>query len=147
MKYKSTILAACFLVGGTAISNAQDIYANDVPAAVKSSFQKAFPRATDVEWELKGSNYEVEFDMRTTDYKALYTPAGKTVFVEKDIPVRQLPAVVSKNVKAKYPQGRIDDADQINTGGKITYKIDIDGRPDVNAWYTADGKFIREVLD
>jgi uncharacterized membrane protein YkoI len=147
MNFKSTILAACFLVGGAAISNAQDISPKDVPAAVKSAFQKAYPRATDIEWEIKNVNYEVEFDIGSADYKVLYTPAGKTVFVERDIALRQLPASIAKNIKSKYPQGRIDDVDQINTGGKITYKIDIDGTPDVNVWYSADGKFIREVID
>lgn len=147
MNYRSTILAACFVVGACSISNAQDIDKKDVPAAVKSAFQKAYPKATDVEWELKNSNYEVEFDIARADYKALYTPTGKTIFVEKDMSVRQLPAAIAKSIKSKYPKGRIDDVDQINTGGKVTYKIDIEGTPDVNVWYAADGRFIKEVAD
>jgi hypothetical protein len=35
--------------------------------------------------------------------------------------VRQLPATIAKSIKSKYPKGTIDDVDQINTGGKITY--------------------------
>jgi hypothetical protein len=147
MNYKSTILAAFFLIGGIASSNAQDIDKKNVPAAVKAAFSKAYPKARDVDWKVEGSNYKADFDLAKTDHKAVYTATGKTISFEKDIPVTQLPSVIVKNIKTKYPQGRIDDVDWINTGGKITYKIDIEGTPDVNVWYGADGKFIKEIAD
>ncbi|QPH40662.1 PepSY-like domain-containing protein [Pedobacter endophyticus] len=147
MKNKGTFLAAFLLLAGIASSNAQDIDKNKVPAAVKSAFMKAYPKATDVDWEMKGSNYEADFDLAKVDYKATYTSAGKAISFEKDIPNSQLPALIVKNIKAKYPQGRIDDVDLINTGGKISYKVDIEGTPDVNVWYTADGKFVKELAD
>ncbi len=96
---------------------------------------------------MKGSNYEVDFDLGRVDHKATYSPAGKLISYEKDIPNSKLPAAIVRSIKAKYPNGRIDDVDMISTGGKITYKIDIEGKPDVNVWYVADGKFIREVPD
>lgn len=147
MNYKSTILAAFLLVGGIASSSAQDINQKDVPSVIKSAFNKAYPEATDVDWEKKGANYEVDFNIGSVDHKATYTVSGKTLSFEKDIPNGKLPAVIAKNIKAKYPSGRIDDVDWINTAGKITYKIDIEGTPDVNVWYDASGKFIKEVAD
>ncbi len=147
MNYKRTIVAAFLLVGGIASSNAQHIAKRDVPAAVRTAFSKAYPKATDVDWEMKGSNYEVDFDLGRVDHKATYSPAGKLISYEKDIPNSKLPAAIVRSIKAKYPKGRIDDVDMISTGGKITYKIDIEGKPDVKVWYAADGKFIREVPD
>jgi len=147
MKNNGTFLAAFLLLAGIASSNAQDIDKNQVPSAVKSAFMKAYPKATDVDWEMKGNNYEADFDLAKVDYKATYTSAGKAISVEKDIPNSQLPALIVKNIKAKYPKGRIDDVDLINTGGKISYKVDIEGTPDVNVWYTADGKFVKELAD
>ena len=147
MNYKSTILAALLLVGGIASSSAQDIDQKDVPSVIKSAFNKAYPKATDVDWEKKGANYEVDFNLGKVDHKATYAASGKTVSFEKDIPNAQLPAVIAKNIKAKYPKGRIDDVDWINTAGKITYKIDIEGTPDVNVWYDGSGKFIKAVAD
>lgn len=147
MNYKSTILAAFFLVGGVASSNAQDIDKSKVPAAVKNAFMKAFPKATDIDWEMKSGNYEADFDLAKVDHKVTYTSVGKVVSQEKDIPHNQLPASIAKSIKAKYPKGRIEDVDWINTGGKITYKVDIEGTPDVNVWYNADGKFIKELAD
>lgn len=147
MKNNGIFLAAFLLLAGIASSNAQDIDKNQVPAAVKSAFMKAYPKATDVDWEMKSNNYEADFDLAKVDYKATYTSAGKAISVEKDIPNSQLPALIVKNIKAKYPKGRIDDVDLINTGGKISYKVDIEGTPDVNVWYTADGKFVKELAD
>jgi len=147
MNYKSTILAVFFLVGGIASSNAQDVPQKNVPAAVKTAFSKAYPKATDVDWKMEGANYKADFELAKVDHKATYAANGKTISFEKDIPHTQLPAAIAKSIKARYPQGRIDDADWINTGGKITYKIDIEGTPDVNVWYTADGKFIKEIAD
>ncbi|WP_316797572.1 PepSY-like domain-containing protein [Pedobacter agri] len=147
MNYRSTILATFILVGGTASSNAQDIDQSKVPAAVKTAFTKAYPKATDVDWELKGANYQVDFDLGKVDHKATYTNTGKTISFEKDIPNAQLPAAIAKSIKSKYPKGKIDDVDWINTGGKISYKVDIEGTPDVNVWYSADGKFIKELAD
>jgi uncharacterized membrane protein YkoI len=147
MDYKSMILAAFFLVGGIASSNAQDIAKKNVPVAVKTAFSKAYPKASDADWKMEGSNYKVDFDLAKTDYKVTYTATGKTIAVEKDIPNTQLPAVIAKSIQTRYPKGRIDDADWINTGGKITYKIDIEGTPDVKVWYGADGEFIKEVAD
>jgi len=147
MNYKSTILAAFLLVGGIASSSAQDIDQKDVPSVIKTVFNKAYPKATDVDWEKKGANYEVDFNLGRVDHKATYSVSGKSLSFEKDIPNTQLPAVIAKNIKSKYPKGRIDDVDWINTAGKITYKIDIEGTPDVNVWYDASGKFIKEVAD
>jgi len=147
MNYRSTILAVFFLVGGIASSYAQAIDKSKVPAAVKNAFIKAYPKATDVDWEMKGGNYEADFDLQKVDHKATYTSGGKVVSFEKDIPNNQLPVLIAKSIKAKYPKGRIDDVDWINTGGKISYKIDIEGAPDVNVWYGADGKFIKELAD
>ncbi|MGO4877495.1 PepSY-like domain-containing protein [Pedobacter psychrotolerans] len=147
MNNKGITMAVFLLVGGIANSLAQDIDSKNVPAAVKTAFAKAYPKATDVDWEKKGADYKVDFDLGKTDHSATYAATGKIISFEKDIPNNQLPAAIAKSIKAKYPQGRIDDVDWISAGGKITYKVDIEGTPDVNVWYSADGKFIKELAD
>jgi len=147
MNFKNICLTLFLLVGGIVSSYAQDINAKDVPAGVKNALIKMYPKATDIDWELKGGNYEASFDIGRVDHKATFAKSGKNISFEKDIPNNQLPAVIAKNIKAKYPKATIDDVDWINTGGKITYKIDIEGTPDLNVWYSADGKFIKEMVD
>lgn len=147
MNYRNIFLALFLLVGGMATSKAQDVNAKDVPMVIKKAFARQYPKATDVEWERKGNNYEVDFDLGRIDRKVTYTAGGKVVSVEKDIPNAQLPLTISRAVKAKYPKGRVDNVTWINTGGKITYKVDIEGTPDVNVWYDSSGKLIRELAD
>ncbi len=146
MIYKG-LLIAFLVIGGATNSNAQDISADRVPTAVKENFLKSYPKAKKVDWELKRGNYEAEFDLGRVGHKATYAPAGKILSFEKDIPNSKLPNAIAKSIKTKYPKARIDDVDLINTGGEITYKVDIEGIPDVNVWYSADGKFIKEVAD
>ncbi|MNL06009.1 hypothetical protein D3C87_1266300 [compost metagenome] len=38
----------------------QDIAVKDVPGAVMNSFNKVFPKASHVEWEMKGGLYNAE---------------------------------------------------------------------------------------
>ncbi|MVN21831.1 PepSY-like domain-containing protein [Mucilaginibacter arboris] len=147
MKYRKLCLAICFLIGGLAISKAQDIKTKDVPAVVKAAFSKQYPNASDIDWKRSGSNYKVSFDLGKVDHKATYTPAGKTVSYGKDIPNSSLPKTIADNIRSRYPKATIDDVEWINTAGKITYKIGLDGTPDATLWYTSDGKFIKEVAD
>jgi hypothetical protein len=147
MNYKKITLALFLLVGGIASSKAQDIKVKDVPAAIRTTFAKQYPKATDVDWELKGGNYEVDFDLGKSDHKVTYATDGKVVSVEKELLKSQLPTSIAKAVKSKYPKGRVDGVTWISTAGKVTYKVDIEGVPDVNAWYDASGKFLKEIPD
>ena len=52
-------------------SYAQKIAEKEVPAAVKSAFQKQFPDVKDVDWEKEKGNYEVEFEIKETEYSVL----------------------------------------------------------------------------
>lgn len=147
MKLRNLILALSFMIGGLATVNAQNLSKNEVPQAVRNVFAKQYPKAYDIEWEMEGTNYEVSFDLSRVDFKAVYTPSGQTVFFEKDITTRALPKVIVKSIKSKYPSYRIDDAKLINTNGVVTYKIDLDGKPDLDVWYTSTGNFIKELVD
>lgn len=140
-------MAILLLAGATAATYAQDVDKKNVPAPVRQALNKSYPNARDVDWERRGANYVADFDFGNTDYKVTYSGQGRVLVTEKDIPNTKLPSVIAKNIKLKYPKARIDDVDWINTAGKISYKVDIEGTPDVNVWYTADGKFIKEIAD
>jgi len=147
MKNKKILLILCLFTGAFIGSKAQDIPISSVPDAVKNAFTKQYPKASDIDWEKAGANYEVSFDMGRVDHKATYSPSGKTIAYQKDIPNSSLPKGIAANIKSKYPNARIDDVTWINTSGKITYKIDLDGTPDATLWYASNGSFIKEVAD
>ena len=59
----------------------------------------------------------------------------------------QLPASIRAAVKKEFPNHRIDDVDKIERDGAVTYKVDLDGRPDMKSVFGADGKLISKVED
>lgn len=147
MKIKNITAILCFLILGIANTNAQDMKATDVPMIVKTSFNSKYANAVDIDWELRGGNYGVSFDIANVDHKMLIAKNGDLISHQKEIPKNQLPTVIAKSIKIKYPGSRIDEVDWINTNGKITYRVDIEGKFDLDVWYSADGKFIKEVID
>ncbi len=147
MKNKTLIILIGLLFTGLFTIQAQEIKKSDVPEAVKSTFMKDYKGATDIEWKKDGDNFMVSFDMGRVDHKATYSATGTTISFQKEIPSTSLPAVIAKNIKTKYPNARIDDVEWKNTSGKIIYKIDLDGKPDVKVWYGEDGTFMEEIAD
>ena len=79
MKKKAIqLLVVIMMTTGTII--AQDMRQSDVPSVVVNNFKKEFPKAKDVEWEMKGDVYNVEFEIGLfTDYKAWYEASGKII--------------------------------------------------------------------
>ncbi len=58
--------------------------AADVPAAVTSAFNSAYPGATEVEWEQDGDNYDVEFEMNGEEMEAEFSSTGQMLEIEED---------------------------------------------------------------
>jgi hypothetical protein len=50
-------------------SFAQDVPSSQVPSVILNSFKEQFSKATDVEWELNGDQYNVEFDISSADHE------------------------------------------------------------------------------
>lgn len=106
---------------------AQDLNESQVPAAVLASMKKAFPNATDVDWELKGTQYKVDFDLGTPsrDHDVWYDAAGTALKHEEDIPATELPAAVQAAIQKDFPGHRVDDADKVVEGNVTTYKVEL----------------------
>src|SRR5690606_15500595 len=109
---KKLILAMCLLVAGIGYVTAQDILVQDVPSVVKSSFDKAFTKASKVEWEMKGNLYNAEFEIGRRDYEVWLDQKGSFVKVKKEMRANELPAVVLNSVKQNYKGYRIADVDR-----------------------------------
>ncbi|MBB4080442.1 putative membrane protein YkoI [Lewinella aquimaris] len=61
---------------------AETAEAVEVPAAVQSAFQAAYPGATDVEWSKDDDHYEVEFDMNGEEMEVEYSATGEVLEME-----------------------------------------------------------------
>lgn len=144
-----------FLVFGTALSiafttQAQDIPQSQVPSVIVNEFNKQFPKATDVEWEMDGSLYDVEFEIGwNIDHEVWYNAEGKMVKHKEDISKSELPKAVIDKIKADFKGYSIDDLERISDNGKVVYKMELDAlvQQDFDVVMDSEGKIISKIAD
>lgn len=124
---KNLILTISIL--GLSITNisAQDIRQSEVPSVILNHFQKSFPKAADIDWEIKGNYYEVEFEtgFLGDDHKILYSRDGKLVRHEEEISKSNLPKTVLASIKRSFNGYKTDDIKKITEGGKVIYNVEL----------------------
>ena len=135
----------------TITSQAQDLHPDQVPAPIKSAFDKAFPITFDVEWELKGTQYKVEFEtgLFFNDHEVWSDAAGKMLRHEEEISSNDLPPAVNSAIQAEFAGYRVDDAERVTTDGVATYVVELkmSGQPEWKVVYGADGKQLQKQAD
>lgn len=146
MKMYQTLLLSGLLLGGYTAS-AQEINAAQVPASIIKAFEAKYPGATDVDWKKQGTQFKTSFDMGNTDHEAYYSSSGKLVSHSRDIKEAELPAAVRASVKKNFPNHKIDDPERIETNGVVTYKVELDGKPDMKAIFSSSGKVLSKMKD
>lgn len=143
MKNKAIKLMAIFLLGTGSIF-AQDLTEAQVPSVIVNNFKKEFPKAYDVEWEKKGEQYNVDFEVGSgVDYEAWFTSTGKLIKYKQDITSANLPQAVKDAIDANYKGFRIDEAKKYVENGVETYKVEIEkGVVEHKLLFSKDGKAI-----
>jgi len=100
-----------------------------IPAAVLSAFQTAYPHAT-----IKGQSVETEngkkfFEIESVDGKTkrdlLYTPDGKAVEVEESLEISTLPDEMKSAISKEYPKGKIIKAEKVTSDTSVTYEFQV----------------------
>ncbi len=56
--------------------------ATEIPIAVTSAFEAAYPGATEVDWEMDDDHYEVEFEMNGEEMEVEYSATGEVLEME-----------------------------------------------------------------
>lgn len=149
MKTSILILSAAFALSVTN-TFAQDIPQSKVPSLVVNNFQQTFPKASDVEWEMKGDLFKVEFETGLTrvDNDAWYDKSGKLVKHEEEISNSDLPQKVVSTINSEFSGYRMDDAKKITTEGKVTYTLEL--KKLTEEWkveFDVEGKLLSKVAD
>jgi len=120
---------------------AQDIPASKVPSVVTNAFTQEYTNPTDVDWEKKRKNFEVDFEVDGVDHKALYTAEGRLLMTKRDLRETDLPAAINQKIAADYSGYTIDDVDQVMAEGKTYYQVELDGTlRDRKLVFTEDGQ-------
>ncbi|MDV3308337.1 MAG: PepSY-like domain-containing protein [Cyclobacteriaceae bacterium] len=127
-------------VGSITYAMAQDVPKSQVPAEVSNAFASKFAKAKDVEWEMEGDLYKVDFEVGSRDHEAWIDKSGTIRKHREELSNRDLPQVISEKVKTEFQEYRIDDAHKVEADGKTLYHIDLDGPgEDREVWFAEDG--------
>jgi hypothetical protein len=119
-------------------------------SALIQKFHADFPKAHDVEWEIADSIYEVEFEIKSRDYKAYYDTKGNLLMYIQEIRRTELPATVKNAAESKYPKYRFEDIDKIWRGTAVFYKVEMENKSsdmEVKLIIGEDGVILNETFD
>lgn len=142
-----SLIAIIFMAGFSFAVVAQDVPQSEVPAEVVNAFQSKFSKATDVDWEMEGDLYKVDFEIGSRDHDLWIDKSGNIRKHREELSKGDLPQAITQKIKSEFKEYRIDDADKVEADGKTLYLVDLDGREeDREVWFTADGT-IQEGLE
>ncbi len=116
-----------------------------IPSAIlQQKLITDFPKAQDIEWENANNIYKVEFEIKSTDYKAYYDEKGNLIYYSFDLHKSDLPEVVKNSVANKFPKYRIEDVDKIYQGTECFYLVEVERKEmEMKALFKEDGTFIQ----
>lgn len=129
---------------------AQDLAQNEVPSVILNQFNKSFPVASDIDWEMEGTLYNVEFE---TDYNVdneiWFNKKGEIVKYKSDFAIDKLPKKVKETLKKNFSEYNIDDLEQISEPGKIVYKMELNSflKQDWDIIIDKNGTILNQIAD
>lgn len=133
-------LILIIFVGGISCAIAQDVPQSQVPPEVSNAFKSKFTKAKDVDWEMEGDLYKVDFEVGSRDHELWIDKSGTIRKHREELSNRSLPQVIAEKVKTEFQEYRIDDAYKVEADGKILYHIDLDGpEEDREVWFSEYG--------
>ncbi len=142
MKKYLFMLAASVL---STITFAQKVKEKDLPADVKTAFQKLYPDVKKAKWEKEKEYFEAEFEMKESDVSVLFDAFGNLVETEVEIEVDQLPSSSKAYLAKSYPSQKVKEASKITDAkGKVTFEAELKGK---EVFFESDGSFIREEIE
>jgi len=98
-----------------------------VPKAVKDSFSKLYPKATDVKWDKEdAAEFEAGFKENGTDVSVVFDEKGNLKETETVIQISELPKSASSFVEINYAGFKISEAAKIiDSKGEVTFEAEI----------------------
>lgn len=142
------LLAAASICSAAYAGPVMDDDIAKAPKKVEKAFQKMYPGAKDIEWELKRDIYAVDFKIDGKDVEAYFNAEGTWLKSKEDVSASSVPAAVKKAVKEAYPDFRIEDYDLVKDArGNEFYSVEIekeskDGDTELTVRVLANGKIL-----
>lgn len=141
MKNLKFIAIALF---ATAAIHAQDLTESQVPESFTAGLLKAYPNATDIEWERSGNDYKVEFDVGRMEHEIWFNKDGDTVKIEKELTRSEIPSALLQVIGKDYPDYKIDSVESTLKNGVTTYEIELEKGwdEDLKVIFSQEGKVL-----
>ena len=123
----------------------QKISDTAVPQPVRAAFQKQFPSAEKVKWEMEDkTKYEAVFNQSGTESSASYGANGNWLETETAVKEAALPAAVRATLASKYPGHKLSAFERLETPEGTMYEVEAEkGEHTVEVKLAADGKVLK----
>ncbi len=145
---KKLIILSALAVCMTSGMNAQDIPQSAVPTIIINAFNQQYPKAMDIDWEMDGSNYKVEFEIWFRDHEVWYDNSGKVIRTKEEISSSDLPAAISSAIQSNYNGFRTDDCEKWTEGSTTHYVIELKTfTQERKVVFDASGKVLSDIAD
>lgn len=148
MRKLMILLAAASICSAAYAGPVMDDDIAKAPKKVEKAFQKMYPGAKDIEWELKRDIYAADFKIDGKDVEAYFNAEGTWLRSKEDVSASSVPAAVKKAVKEAYPDFKIEDYDLVKDArGNEFYSVEIekeskDGDTELTVRVLANGKIL-----
>lgn len=109
------------------ISCSQQIPESEIPSVVLNTVELEFSNATNVEWEKKGTVYEVEFEINKVEHEALIEETGTIIKYIKEIAIEELPDVLRTSLSTSEELKKVDDVHLLTIGESSYYQLEFEG--------------------
>ena len=144
----SLSLVVSLLLAFSGTAGEKKISKKEVPSAVLSAFENAYPKASmkgfAKEVEDGKTCYEIESLDGMTTRDILYFADGKVAEIEEGVPADKLPDAVKATVKKEYPKGKITKAEHLTREAIVEYEIHIiSGKTKHELIVAPDGKVVK----
>jgi uncharacterized membrane protein YkoI len=146
------VVCGLFALSVPAQAGEEKLSLDKVPKAVMDTVKAKYPDAklnkAATEKEEGKTVYEISLTYDKHNYDVTLTPEGKIIDVEKEITAKELPKVISKSLRKKYPKATYKRVEELSKGDdkvsgyevllvttdKKTFEVELD----------AKGKIIKE---
>ncbi len=143
----------CLVAG---FAKAQKLKDSEVPASVKQTFAKNFPKAKEVKWSKEGtSEFEAEFVRGTSDsfgenaeveQSANFDKTGKWLETETEIKKSELPQAVQAAIAKEFAGFTVDEPEKVESPGNVLlYEMELKkDKVKYEVQFSADGKVVKK---
>ncbi|QQS29404.1 MAG: PepSY-like domain-containing protein [Sphingobacteriales bacterium] len=143
-------LAVTLMLFNLCAIQAQNIMQSQIPSLVINGFQQMFPKAYDIEWEMDGDKYKVEFEtgILRTEHEGWFDNAGKLARHEEEISKFDLPQTIQTKINSDFGGYRIDDSEKVTEGDKVNYIVELKAfKEKWKVAYDAAGNILSRIAD